>query len=311
MNNLFPPHKDIHESYDLKGSTVGRIVPPAKLEQNPRAVQKDLNWIDSNRVLELGPEKRALLTEQLRRDSEMLRDLGVMDYSLLVGLHWGNRGNRENVRGSTLRVFEVRLPFPLAFIILIHANSCTQPSVPPIRRKTTQTKDGRSPEAIAMRRIMRASDPHHLGTTLDLPDSPSPSMQTVSPSTPAHSQRTRPRSGSKGTSNTNSVVNGNGIPQQAHPTFQTPPHPSHPLHQSLPPHYPPSHATSQQPHPTQDRDHFLFYQDEGGLQATDESNEEMDVIYYLGIIDILTPYGGLKKCEHFWKGLSADRVSCV
>jgi 1-phosphatidylinositol-4-phosphate 5-kinase len=33
----------------------------------------------------------------------------------------------------------------------------------------------------------------------------------------------------------------------------------------------------------------------------------MDVIYYLGIIDILTPYGGLKKCEHFWKGLSADR----
>ncbi|KAG2055963.1 SAICAR synthase-like protein [Suillus hirtellus] len=295
MNNLFPPHKDIHESYDLKGSTIGRIVPPAKLEQNPRAVQKDLNWIDSNRVLELGPEKRALLTEQLRRDSEMLRDLGVMDYSLLVGLHWGNRGNRENVRGSTLRVFE--------------------PSVPPIRRKTTQTKDGRSPEAIAMRRIMRASDPHHLGTTLDLPDSPPSSMQTVAPSTPTHSQRTRPRSGSKGTSNANVGVNGNGngITQQAHLTFQTPPHSSHPLHQSQPPqppypqHQTPSNAPSQQPHPTQDRDHFLFYQDEGGLQATDESNEEMDVIYYLGIIDILTPYGGLKKCEHFWKGLSADR----
>lgn len=123
MNNLFPPHKDIHESYDLKGSTVGRIVPPAKLEQNPRAVQKDLNWIDSNRVLELGPEKRALLTEQLRRDSEMLRDLGVMDYSLLVGLHWGNRGNRENVRGSTLRVFEVRPAFIFLFMILTLADS--------------------------------------------------------------------------------------------------------------------------------------------------------------------------------------------
>lgn len=113
MNNLFPPHKDIHEAYDLKGSTIGRLVPPAKLEQNPRAVQKDLNWIDSDKVLELGPEKRALLTEQLRRDSEMLRDLGVMDYSLLVGLHWGDRGNRENVRSSTLRVFEVRSLFGL------------------------------------------------------------------------------------------------------------------------------------------------------------------------------------------------------
>ncbi|KAG1738632.1 uncharacterized protein EDB91DRAFT_1249164 [Suillus paluster] len=247
MNNLFPPHKDIHESYDLKGSTVGRLLHPAKLEQNPRAVQKDLNWIDSNRVLELGPEKRALLMEQLRRDSEMLRDLGVMDYSLLVGLHWGTRGNKENVRGTMLRVFE--------------------PSVPPIRRKTTQTKNGRSPEAIAMRRIMRASDPHHLGTTLDLPTSPSPSTHTIPPVTP-NTPRTR----------RSSTSNANATTPQPQPT-----------------------------HPTQDRDHFLFYQDEGGLQATDEGNDEMDVIYYLGIIDILTPYGGMKKCEHFWKGLKADR----
>jgi len=257
MNNLFPPHKDIHEAYDLKGSTIGRVVPPAKLEQNPRAVQKDLNWIDSDKVLELGPEKRALLTEQLRRDSEMLRDLGVMDYSLLVGLHWGARGNRENVRSNTLRVFE--------------------PSVPPIRRKTTQTKDGRSPEAIAMRRIMRASDPHHLGTTLDLPASPPLSTYSVpqpSPSTPpshhhpmrAYTVGARPRSNSKATT-----------------------------------------ATTLQTHLTQDRERVLFYQDEGGLQATDEGNEEMEVIYYLGIIDILTPYGGLKKVEHFWKGLKADR----
>jgi len=66
-------------------------------------------------------------------------------------------------------------------------------------------------------------------------------------------------------------------------------------------------ATTLQTHLTQDRERVLFYQDEGGLQATDEGNEEMEVIYYLGIIDILTPYGGLKKVEHFWKGLKADR----
>lgn len=58
-----------------------------------------------------------------------------------------------------------------------------------------------------------------------------------------------------------------------------------------------------------DRQHFVFYQDEGGLRATDESNHDMDVIYYVGVIDILTPYGGKKKLEHFWKGLRADRVS--
>lgn len=56
-------------------------------------------------------------------------------------------------------------------------------------------------------------------------------------------------------------------------------------------------------------DRFIFYKDEGGLQATDEFNCPTDTLYYLGIIDILTPYSKRKKVEHLWKGLSADRVS--
>lgn len=58
-----------------------------------------------------------------------------------------------------------------------------------------------------------------------------------------------------------------------------------------------------------DRRHFLFYQDEGGLRATDEANSNMDVIYYLGVIDICTPYNTVKKIEHFWKSMTEDRVS--
>ena len=60
-----------------------------------------------------------------------------------------------------------------------------------------------------------------------------------------------------------------------------------------------------------DRQQFIFYQDEGGLRATDEQNRSLDTIYYLGIIDILTPYTVLKRAENLWKGLSADRVSNV
>lgn len=59
---------------------------------------------------------------------------------------------------------------------------------------------------------------------------------------------------------------------------------------------------------TGDRQHFIFYQDEGGLRATDENNENMDTIYYLGVIDILTPWGNKKRLERLWKGMSADRV---
>lgn len=110
MNNLFPPHKDVHETYDLKGSTVGREYPEDKAAENPRAVLKDLNWINRGKQLEIGPDKRALLTEQIRRDSELLKELHVMDYSLLVGIHHVARGNRDNLRRNTLKVFSVSLP---------------------------------------------------------------------------------------------------------------------------------------------------------------------------------------------------------
>jgi len=113
MNNLFPPHRDIHETYDLKGSAFGREYPEEKAKKNPRAVLKDKNWVNRGRTLELGPEKRALLSEQLRRDMEFLKRKNVMDYSLLVGIHNMERGNRDNLRENQLSMFHVGLPLLL------------------------------------------------------------------------------------------------------------------------------------------------------------------------------------------------------
>ncbi|WVF66658.1 hypothetical protein IAT40_001399 [Kwoniella sp. CBS 6097] len=214
MNNLFPPHRDIHETYDLKGSAFGREYPEEKAAKNPRAVLKDKNWVNRGRTLELGPEKRALLSEQLRRDMEFLKRVKVMDYSLLVGIHNMERGNRDNLRENQLTMFH--------------------PEVPPVRRKPSAAK-GPS-EASNVRKAVRRSDPKMLDVTSQLPNSDSA-----------------------------------------------------------------------------DRRHFLFYQDEGGLRATDEANMNMDVIYYLGVIDICTPYNTLKKIEHFWKSMTEDRhtISCI
>lgn len=112
MNNLFPPHRDIHQTFDLKGSTIGRDYHEADLAENPRATLKDLNWLRRNMNLELGPTKKRIFLEQLERDVACLKRLGVMDYSLLLGIHDLTRGNKDDIRNSALKVFQPGIEHP-------------------------------------------------------------------------------------------------------------------------------------------------------------------------------------------------------
>lgn len=105
MNNLFPPHRDIHTTFDLKGSTIGRDYREEDLEKNPRATLKDLNWLRRQRHLELGLEKKRLFMEQLQKDVKLMQKLQIMDYSLLIGIHDLRKGNDENLRARNLQVF--------------------------------------------------------------------------------------------------------------------------------------------------------------------------------------------------------------
>jgi 1-phosphatidylinositol-4-phosphate 5-kinase len=106
MNNLFPPHRDIHQMFDLKGSTIGRDFKEEDLERNPRATLKDLNWIRRRLHLEFDDKVKQLFVDQMRRDVALLQRLKIMDYSLLVGVHDLEKGNEENVREKTLQVFQ-------------------------------------------------------------------------------------------------------------------------------------------------------------------------------------------------------------
>ena len=106
MNNLFPPHRDIHRTFDLKGSTIGRDFKEEDLEKNPRATLKDLNWLRRNLHLEFGPTKKEAFVAQMQRDVALLQKLKIMDYSMLVGIHDLGRGNEEQLRDKTLKVFQ-------------------------------------------------------------------------------------------------------------------------------------------------------------------------------------------------------------
>lgn len=179
------------------------------------------------------------------------------------------RGNRDNVRRRTLKVFEPAIPKELARSVSAVGThgfggyGGIGGSTGAIGlSKSMSTHHGHSagkgggytstPEAIAMRRAMRSSDPK----ALSLPSNSSLLPETLNPP-PNGSGASGDVGGARGADN---------------------------------------------------RLNFIFYQDEGGLRATDEENRELSTIYYLGVIDILTPWGTGKRIENFWKGLSADRV---
>lgn len=94
MNNLFPPHRNVHLKYDLKGSTWGRVtkVPEGQLDLSTLTL-KDLNWLERNDSIKFGPHKRKLFFDQLEADVKLLKKINVMDYSLLLGVHDVKKGN--------------------------------------------------------------------------------------------------------------------------------------------------------------------------------------------------------------------------
>ncbi|AET39226.1 1-phosphatidylinositol-4-phosphate 5-kinase Ecym_4149 [Eremothecium cymbalariae DBVPG len=179
MNNLFPPHLEMHTTFDLKGSTLGRYTDVSKVDEDVRPVLKDLNWLEQQLNIQFGPFKGRKFLTQLKKDVEFLSRLNIMDYSLLLGIHD------------------------------INAAAASGDDIPAM-----------------------------------IPES-SGKFATKLPN------------------NTNNTIT-----------------------KAVGGHY--------------------FQRDEGGIRASDSENRDLNIIYYVGIIDCLTNYSLLKKLETFWRGLSHD-----
>jgi 1-phosphatidylinositol-4-phosphate 5-kinase len=84
MGNVFNAEVPIHQKYDLKGSTQGRFTK----DKSNSSIWKDC---DLDVELQLTDGWKERLDRQLSADATFLRTQRVMDYSLLMGIHYKNR----------------------------------------------------------------------------------------------------------------------------------------------------------------------------------------------------------------------------
>ncbi|XVE60385.1 hypothetical protein DITRI_Ditri05aG0124500 [Diplodiscus trichospermus] len=102
MGNLFCSEYRIHRRFDLKGSSHGRSTDKPEEEIDETTTLKDL---DLNFVFRLQRNWFQELMKQIDRDCEFLEAERIMDYSLLVGLHFrdDNRGDKMGLSPFLLR----------------------------------------------------------------------------------------------------------------------------------------------------------------------------------------------------------------
>ncbi|VAI04216.1 unnamed protein product [Triticum turgidum subsp. durum] len=97
MGNLFCSHYGIHRRFDLKGSSQGRMTDKPLDQIDEHTTLKDL---DLNFIFRLGGSWFQEFCRQVDKDCELLEQERIMDYSLLVGIHFKDRckvnGNADN-----------------------------------------------------------------------------------------------------------------------------------------------------------------------------------------------------------------------
>ena len=71
-----------------QGSTLGRRASASDKAKGPRAILKDMDLLDGNYKMSLGKARKKAFLDQIRSDCHLLMSLKIMDYSLLLGIHY-------------------------------------------------------------------------------------------------------------------------------------------------------------------------------------------------------------------------------
>ncbi|KAL7248001.1 hypothetical protein ACSBR2_002824 [Camellia fascicularis] len=83
MGNMFCTELRIHRRFDLKGSSLGRSTDKVEIDENTTLKDLDLDY-----CFHLEPSWQGALLKQIEIDSKFLEAEHIMDYSLLMGVHY-------------------------------------------------------------------------------------------------------------------------------------------------------------------------------------------------------------------------------
>jgi 1-phosphatidylinositol-4-phosphate 5-kinase len=96
MNNILPSDIPIHQKYDLKGSTYKRKANKAELAKKSPTF-KDIDFLEQHKDgLILDEKHYENIISSLKRDCLILQSFGIMDYSMLLGIHNLELAQNEN-----------------------------------------------------------------------------------------------------------------------------------------------------------------------------------------------------------------------
>ncbi|EEY64779.1 phosphatidylinositol-4-phosphate-5-kinase (PIPK-C) [Phytophthora infestans T30-4] len=302
MASVFDTPLDIHARFDLKGSRVGRHASPKEHERGSAGVLKDNDLLEKGFHLQMGMARRAIFLVQLRKDVEFLKQMKIMDYSLLIGVHDSGCELQNDLYTGT--------PTSDSSESVTSDQGGSSRSLPasPVRSDPELT-------AVAPSRPYRSSSmPEN-----DIELQPSPVLSAISsiqtrlalspPNTPTGSEgRTSLDLDSDNDSETSSdggfsfgSAFGDFSPANRG-SFGSLPSTPRGSGSTMAPLSPRLLDTA-----AYEYSESVFCKDEGGIYGRDRHGRKNGFVYFLGIIDILQQYNTRKIAETFIKGLRHNR----
>jgi 1-phosphatidylinositol-4-phosphate 5-kinase len=110
MNNILPSDIPIHEKYDLKGSTYKRKASKTELAKKS-PTYKDIDFLEEHKDgLILDERHYENIISSLKRDCLILQSFGIMDYSMLLGIH---NLEKERINTAIEAYYDAKLGDPL------------------------------------------------------------------------------------------------------------------------------------------------------------------------------------------------------